>query len=268
MELHQLDRAMKRLLPLCALFLLGAAPSRTQTYVAGAVISPTAVTENEDNIFSYLQAGVDTLRASAATTTSIKDGEIVNADISSSAAIAYSKLSLTNSVTGTDIAMGSDAQGDVLYYNGTDWARLGAGTSGQFLKTNGAGANPAWASSAISAYVGSFTKDQTDASGSTTAVTAPGFTPKFVIFLAGQQDTSESSWGFDDGTTAAVMYDINGAATDVYNLATGVSIRSLQTATASYSGNITSLDANGFTVTWTRASTPSGTMTVYYVAVK
>lgn len=39
----------------------------------------------------------------------------------------------------------SPAQGDVIYYNGTSWVRLAAGTSGQFLKTNGAGANPAWA---------------------------------------------------------------------------------------------------------------------------
>jgi hypothetical protein len=50
-----------------------------------------------------------------------------------------------NSVTGTKIAMGSDAQGDILYYDGTNYARLGAGTSGQFLKTGGAGANPSWA---------------------------------------------------------------------------------------------------------------------------
>ncbi|MCP4929045.1 MAG: hypothetical protein GY918_08340 [Gammaproteobacteria bacterium] len=50
-----------------------------------------------------------------------------------------------NSVTGAKIAMGSDAQGDVLYYGGTDYERLGAGTSGYFLKTQGAGANPAWA---------------------------------------------------------------------------------------------------------------------------
>lgn len=52
-----------------------------------------------------------------------------------------------NAVTGAKIAMGSDAQGDVLYYNGTDYARLGAGASGQFLKTNGVGANPAWTTS-------------------------------------------------------------------------------------------------------------------------
>jgi hypothetical protein len=47
--------------------------------------------------------------------------------------------------SGTDItSLAGLAQGDVLYYNGTSWVRLGAGTSGQFLKTNGSGANPAW----------------------------------------------------------------------------------------------------------------------------
>ena len=51
-----------------------------------------------------------------------------------------------NSVTGAKLALGSDAQGDVMYYNGTDWARLAAGTSGHFLKTQGGSANPVWAS--------------------------------------------------------------------------------------------------------------------------
>ncbi len=49
-----------------------------------------------------------------------------------------------NAVTGAKIAMGSDAQGDVLFYGGTDYERLAAGTSGQFLKTQGAGADPVW----------------------------------------------------------------------------------------------------------------------------
>jgi hypothetical protein len=40
----------------------------------------------------------------------------------------------------------SGVQGDVIYHNGTAWVRLGAGTSGHFLKTNGAAANPEWAS--------------------------------------------------------------------------------------------------------------------------
>ena len=50
-----------------------------------------------------------------------------------------------NGITGAKIALGSDAQGDVMYYSGTDWVRLAAGTSGHFLKTQGAGANPVWA---------------------------------------------------------------------------------------------------------------------------
>lgn len=41
--------------------------------------------------------------------------------------------------------IGSAAQGDILYRGASAWARLGAGTSGQFLKTQGAGANPIWA---------------------------------------------------------------------------------------------------------------------------
>jgi len=36
------------------------------------------------------------------------------------------------------------AQGDILYYDGANIVKLAAGTSGQFLKTQGAGANPVW----------------------------------------------------------------------------------------------------------------------------
>lgn len=37
------------------------------------------------------------------------------------------------------------AQGAVLYFDGTSWSYLGAGTSGYYLKTNGPGADPSWA---------------------------------------------------------------------------------------------------------------------------
>jgi hypothetical protein len=48
-------------------------------------------------------------------------------------------------------APSSPAQGDILYYNGTAYSRLPAGTSGLFLETQGSSANPQWAS-AFSAY--------------------------------------------------------------------------------------------------------------------
>lgn len=40
--------------------------------------------------------------------------------------------------------IGSAAQGDILYRGSSAWARLAAGVSGQFLKTQGAAANPVW----------------------------------------------------------------------------------------------------------------------------
>jgi hypothetical protein len=46
----------------------------------------------------------------------------------------------------SDLAKLTLAQGDLLYYDGSKLTNLGAGTSGQYLKTQGAGANPVWAS--------------------------------------------------------------------------------------------------------------------------
>lgn len=42
-------------------------------------------------------------------------------------------------------------QGDVIYYDGSNNVRLGPGTSGQFLKTQGAAANPIWANASAGA---------------------------------------------------------------------------------------------------------------------
>jgi hypothetical protein len=39
----------------------------------------------------------------------------------------------------------SSTRGSILYRGNTGWAALAPGSSGQFLKTNGAGADPAWA---------------------------------------------------------------------------------------------------------------------------
>lgn len=47
-----------------------------------------------------------------------------------------------NSVTGSKISMGSDNIGDLMYYNGADYVRLPAGTSGQVLTMTGS--TPAW----------------------------------------------------------------------------------------------------------------------------
>lgn len=50
-----------------------------------------------------------------------------------------------NAVDGTKINLTSNANGDLMYYNGADWVRLAAGTTGQVLQANGAAA-PTWVS--------------------------------------------------------------------------------------------------------------------------
>jgi len=52
----------------------------------------------------------------------------------------------TNGTDGTDLTTTLTTQGDILYRDGSGLQRLGAGTSGQVLQTNGTGANPSWGS--------------------------------------------------------------------------------------------------------------------------
>jgi hypothetical protein len=71
---------------------------------------------------------------------------IVNADISNSAGIVDTKLAAISTAAKVNISSlvaTSQAVGDVIYYNGTSWARLGIGTAGQTLTV--AGGLPSWA---------------------------------------------------------------------------------------------------------------------------
>jgi len=53
-----------------------------------------------------------------------------------------------NAVDGTKIALGSDAQGDIMYYNGSDYVRLAKGNASQVLKMNSGATAPEWAADA------------------------------------------------------------------------------------------------------------------------
>jgi len=80
--------------------------------------------------------------------TTITGAKIANNTITSTqiAPLAVDTAQLANNaVSGSKIELGSDAQGDIMYYDGTNYVRLAAGTSGQVLTTGGSGANPAWA---------------------------------------------------------------------------------------------------------------------------
>ena len=56
-----------------------------------------------------------------------------------------------NSITGAKLSMGGDVAGDILYYNGTDYQKLGIGTAGQHLATNSATNAPEWVAASLPA---------------------------------------------------------------------------------------------------------------------
>lgn len=65
-------------------------------------------------------------------------------DVTGSGTGSFAATIADNSVDGTDIALGLDAQGDVMYYDGTNWVRLAKGTAGQVLEMNAGATAPEW----------------------------------------------------------------------------------------------------------------------------
>ena len=62
-------------------------------------------------------------------------------------AVTSAKI-INNAVNGAKIAMGSDAAGDILTYNGTDYIRLAKGTAAQVLKMNAGATAVEWGTAA------------------------------------------------------------------------------------------------------------------------
>ena len=156
-----------------------------------ATVTPGAtLSDGETVTISKLNAlGTPTVDiAGAVGSLSLADGSVTNAKIATSAGVQYDKLAtlatgqliVGNAGTPTATTLSGHAtidaagavtvstvsdnaitlakledgtQGDVLYYGASGApARLGAGTSGQVLKTQGTGANPVWATLAVPAF--------------------------------------------------------------------------------------------------------------------
>lgn len=117
-------------------------------------------------------------------------------------------------------------------------------------------------------FCGSFTRDITTATG-TQAVTGIPFRPSAVMFLAGFTAGSEAwSVGIDDSDAPELIYSRHLVTADTVSALAGQSIGIQGTAGNNYLGNINTLDASGFTISWTKTGAPSGTATIYYLAFR
>ena len=111
--------------------------------------------------------------------------------------------------------------------------------------------------------VGAFTRD-VSLSG-TQAITAVGFKPYAVfIFMCGD-GADNASFGMDDGTTAQCIligHGLAGIWTQTDSL-----IAWNEGASTSNLSKISTLDLDGFTLTWTKTGSPTGTADCKYMAL-
>jgi hypothetical protein len=122
--------------------------------------------------------------------------------------------------------VGSAAQGDILYRGASTWTRLAAGTSGNYLKTNGTGANPEWATVSAS---GGGTKTYAD-------FTPLNNQPPSTAFATLDTRNSVAVLDFDDGATneSSIFVSVLPEAAVV---SSGLKVRIHWMATSATSGN-------------------------------
>jgi len=191
-----------------------------ETYlsIAGQVITAASVNLSDTHVTGTLAAA----RFGALT------GDVTTAGGSYATTIA------NNAVTGAKIAMGSDAAGDLLYYNGTDYVRLPIGTASQQLRVNAGATAPEWATIGESGTVTDFIF--TDGGGFDGTVTTSTTTPTLSLTL---QDAAAD--GTTKGQSTFTAADFNASAGLI-----SIDYTNGQAASGSTKGFLTSADWTTF----------------------
>lgn len=129
-------------------------------------------------------------------------------------------------VDGTDVSTTLTTQGDLLYRDGSGLQRLAAGTSGQFLKTQGTGANPVWATVSTTGKIintqtlqdntnYSHTNSGETVSGSGLSYTPQSTTSQVMVFYA-VHGQIESDGSDNDFRTKYRVFSTNSAGNPIY----------------------------------------------------
>jgi len=195
-----------------------------------------------------------------ATTDVIADSSVTTAKLADSSA--------TPAKGGTGQNFSTTAQGSTLYFSGTGTvAALAPGTSGQFLKTQGAGANPTWANAtladlpAVRFKVLNSTHDLSTASGTKAIPHGVSGTPKAVILLAAASDSIATAirrtTGVGDGT--AHGYEGTRGASSPFFAAGAKLGYSLIDGSNYVAWDSASFDATNVTLSFTKTGSPTGT---------
>jgi hypothetical protein len=110
---------------------IGTAPADRDPELGNNVITTSQI---EDDAVT-----ADKLANSINSEISANTAKVTNATHTGDVTGATALTIAANAVDGSMIAMGSDAAGDIMKYNGTDYARMAMGSSEQVLRVNTAG---------------------------------------------------------------------------------------------------------------------------------
>jgi hypothetical protein len=117
-------------------------------------------------------------------------------------------------------------------------------------------------------YLGSLTRDLTASSGDV-SYTGVGFTPKAVIFFGTVDGAAAMFFGMSTGaSTNKGLFDRQLVSAATWGVTGTLAIYNVQGSGNEHYAKIKSFDADGFTLTWTKVSSPTGTLKVYYLALR
>lgn len=111
--------------------------------------------------------------------------------------------------------------------------------------------------------VGVFTRDATAASESV-SYTGVGFKPSSIYLMSTRSTASQAFWGVSDVANDLAM---NFLPTGAFDITASASV-GISDGTNSQLGEVSSFDADGFTIAWTKANSPTGTISVRYIAYR
>ena len=118
-------------------------------------------------------------------------------------------------------------------------------------------------------FIGSFSRDTSLATGNQ-AVTGVGFSPRLVVFIVASNTESvpAASIGWGHATVMGSVYNNHAGTADTWASGTTQAIFLIQSPTINYAGTIVSMDADGFTIGWTKTGLKTGSVMIHYIALR